>query len=926
MTPISDISATFMSNAQADYSRFVQRVRRRYMEEQSLLPKGLPRRDDVISLVKNLQYRGRSLSSAMRVARHLVLERLAVWDVEGGAPMTDITLVMTELAEASLDLALAQALGDLDEQYGVPLNAQGERIDFWIVGMGKLGARELNVSSDIDLIYVYEEDGHTEGGNCPAMTAHEYFSLLARRLYSLVGETTDDGQVFRMDLALRPNGHSGPAAVSLAMLEEYFQVQGREWERFAWLKSRVVAPRESISNGRALALRSVVATFVYRRYLDYGVFEGLRQLHRKIRDEAQRRAAGRPERASDVKLSRGGIREIEFIVQLLLVVRGGQFPEIRTRSTLKALQNLTAGGLMKQSTATRLAQAYIFLRELEHRIQYLDDQQTHTLPTQDSDLSWIASSLHPPFSDAPSLLQRFHETREFVAMEFDALLNEREGKGSGGDAIRVCPPCTLSILPIDSEPVLEKLPPELQQRVQVWGEQGRLKILRESTRQRLAQLMLRCVHELEMGQCDLQAIDTFMDWIEPLLRRENYIAMLAERPRVHQRLLRLLGLARWPKRYLMQHPDVIDELADDRLVLGRFDAAAYLAELTDRHRAWERAGEANEEALLDTLRRAHHAEIFRTLVRDLEGHIRVEHVADDLSALADATLECTLRWVWQRLKSAHQPEPQFAIIAYGKLGGKELGYGSDLDLVFLVDDAHEPDADKAAEVYGALVRKFIHWLTLRTGAGDLFEIDTALRPNGSSGLLVTTLSSYEKYQTGRGSNTAWTWEHQALSRARVCVGSPDMVDRFEAIRKKVLTAHRDHQSLRLEIELMRKKVRSAHRIPPDFFDVKHSPGGMIDIEFTVQYLVLSSSCKHPELLDNVGNIALLLRAQAAGLLPEGVGSSAADAYREFRRLQHRARLDEKPAHIPDQSLTAERQAVKALWLIVFGKEVVPNPL
>ncbi|MFN9709508.1 MAG: glutamine-synthetase adenylyltransferase, partial [Burkholderiales bacterium] len=287
MTPISDISATFMSNAQADYSRFVQRVRRRYMEEQSLLPKGLPRRDDVISLVKNLQYRGRSLSSAMRVARHLVLERLAVWDVEGGAPMTDITLVMTELAEASLDLALAQALGDLDEQYGVPLNAQGERIDFWIVGMGILGARDLLVSSYIYLIYVYEEDGHTEGGNCPAMTAHEYFSLLARRLYSLVGETTDDGQVFRMDLALRPNGHSGPAAVSLAMLEEYFQVQGREWERFAWLKSRIVAPQAAVDSGRGRALRSLVTPFVYRKYLDYGVFEGLRQLHRKIREEAQ---------------------------------------------------------------------------------------------------------------------------------------------------------------------------------------------------------------------------------------------------------------------------------------------------------------------------------------------------------------------------------------------------------------------------------------------------------------------------------------------------------------------------------------------------------------------------------------------------------------------------------------------------------------
>src|SRR6476619_6777494 len=257
--------------------------------------------------------------------------------------------------------------------------------------MGKLGARELNVSSDIDLVYVYEEDGATDGA--APISAHEYFSHLARSLYTLIGETTGDGFVFRVDLALRPNGNSGPPVVSLSMLEEYLQVQGREWERFAWLKSRVVAPRASVQNGRALALRSLITAFVYRRYLDYGVFEGLRQLHAKVRDEAQRRAAGRPERANDVKLSRGGIREIEFIVQLLLVARGGQFPEIRTRSTLKALDKLAAGGLMKRATAERLADAYAMLRRIEHRIQFLDDQQTHLLPTVDGDLSWIARSL-----------------------------------------------------------------------------------------------------------------------------------------------------------------------------------------------------------------------------------------------------------------------------------------------------------------------------------------------------------------------------------------------------------------------------------------------------------------------------------------------------------------------------------------------------
>ncbi|MBC7717439.1 MAG: glutamine-synthetase adenylyltransferase, partial [Pseudorhodobacter sp.] len=385
------------SVALADHSRFVQRIRRRYAVELTKLPTGLPRRAVIHALVQQLMTEGRALGSAMRVARQCVLERLAVLDVEGGCPMADITLAMTELAEVTLEWALAQASAEHDARFGAPLNAAGRRIDFWVVGMGKLGARELNVSSDIDLIYVYEESGHTAGlaDHSNVISAHEYFSHLVRTLYTLIGDVTEDGFVFRVDLALRPNGNSGPAVVSLAMLEEYLQVQGREWERFAWLKSRVVAPRSSVSSGRALALRDVVTAFVYRKYLDYGVFEGLRQLHRKVREEAQRRAAGRPARANDVKLSRGGIREIEFIVQLLLVVRGGQFPEMRTRSTLKALSKLAAAGVIKTDNARQLAEAYTFLRRVEHRIQYLDDQQTHLLPTVDADLNWIARSLDP---------------------------------------------------------------------------------------------------------------------------------------------------------------------------------------------------------------------------------------------------------------------------------------------------------------------------------------------------------------------------------------------------------------------------------------------------------------------------------------------------------------------------------------------------
>jgi glutamate-ammonia-ligase adenylyltransferase len=902
--------------ADAGYSRFVQRVRRRCPAWLPLLPAGAPDRNLIVDLIERISAAGQSLPAALRLARQVVLERLAVLDVEAGLPLERVTGAMTALAEATLESALADARRELEVRHGVPRTAEGEPIEFWIVGMGKLGARELNVSSDIDLIYVYEDEGHSDGDE--PISAHEYFAKLARLLYALIGDVTDDGFVFRVDLALRPNGNSGPPVVSLAMLEEYLQTQGREWERFAWLKSRVVAPRAAVTSGRALALRALVTPFVYRRYLDYGVFEGLRQLHAKIREEAQRRAAGRPERSNDVKLSRGGIREIEFIVQLLLVVRGGQFPEIRTRSTIKALERLAARGLMKPATAAQLAESYTFLRRVEHRIQYLDDQQTHLLPTADEDLRWIARSMDLACdAEACELLDRLGRIREMVATEFDALLHDGRG-AAGTNSETPCKTCGPGPLPIDHEDFLQRLPAAIGERTRRWAQGARVQALRDASKQRLARLVERAAEAVEQGRTSDDAALRFIDWIEPLLRRESYLALLVERPEVQQRLLNLLGLARWPMRYLMQHPGVIDELADSRMVAARFDRAELVAELEERHAAWERAGEASEEALLDTLRRAHHAEVFRTLVRDVEGRLTVEQVADDLSALADAVLDCSLRWAWSQLKQRHRERPRFAVVAYGKLGGKELGYGSDLDLVFVFDDSDESDADRAVEVYGAYVRRLITWLTVRTAAGELFDIDTALRPNGNSGLLVTSISAFEQYQRGRGSNTAWTWEHQALTRARCCAGPPALSERIEALRREVLAAPRDAASLRTEVLSMRAKVRAARPVKAGLFDVKHSRGGMMDAEFAVQFLVLSQSSAHPELLDNVGNIALLQRAERAGLLDTGIGVAAADAYRELRRAQHRARLDEQPTQFAAEAMDSQRDAVLALWHGVFG--------
>lgn len=889
------------------YSRFGQRVRRRYEGQLHLLPPGTPNKSVMAQVHAALQGLGADTPTALRTLRQLVLERLLHLDCDAAAPLELVTLAMTELAEFALDMACTQVLQSLDETHGAPTTPQGQRAQFWVVGMGKLGARELNVSSDIDLIYVYDQDGETAGNaqGGGQISNQEYFAKAVRSIYSMIGDAADHGFVFRVDLALRPNGNSGPPAVSLDALEDYFHVQGREWERFAWLKSRVVAPQKSMRDGSALALRALVLPFVFRRYLDYNVFDSLRVLHRQIREHAARRSAGHPERTNDVKLSRGGIREIEFTVQLLQVVRGGQFPELRTRPTLDALQRLAKSGLMPQDTANALARAYVFLRQLEHRIQYLDDQQTHVLPTQDEDLNWIAQTMG--FASSCPFLSQLDTHRELVAQEFDRLLGggaDKDCKGCNGAKAAATP---------DFEELLAQLPGQFRDRVASWREHPRVLALREESRARLLRLLARTALWVSEGKVSELAAVRLTDWMEPLLRRESYLALLLERPTVHERLLRLLGAARWPARYLQQHPGVIDELASNQMLTERFVATEFEQELEQRRSALKASGEDDDEALLNLLRRAHHAEVFRTLSRDVESTLTVEQVADDLSALAEAVLRITTRWCWDRLKNRHREVHQFAVIAYGKLGGKELGYGSDLDIVFVYED----DDERAPEVYASLVRKLINWLTVKTGEGDLYEIDTALRPNGNSGLLITTFDAYANYQQQRGSNTAWTWEHQAMTRARFVLGADTLRERFDVVRRAVIVAARDPASLAQEIVAMRDKVRMAHPVKGDQFDVKHSPGGMVDVEFAVQYLVLSAACHHPELIDNAGNIALLHRAETAGLLPQGVGHNAASAYRELRRVQHRARLNEEPTQVSPASLQAERHAVLALWDSVF---------
>ena len=883
-------------------SRLVQRLRRRYARDLISLPPGAPSPLTLQACYDELLRTYPLAADALRVLRQLVMERLVVLDCEQQAPLSVVTVGMTWLAEFTLDVALKEAVARVAVRHGLPRRADGAVSQLWVVGMGKLGAAELNVSSDIDLVYVYDEDGVTDADSQGrgSIDNHTFFDKVVKQLFQLIGDTTEHGQVFRMDLALRPNGESGASVVSLASLETYLQVQGREWERLAWLKARVVAPAECMD--KVPALRDIVTPFVFRRYLDYNVIDALRELHRQIRTHALRQSAGRPERADDVKLGRGGIREIEFTVQLLQVVRGGQFPELRMRPTLQALPALVQARLMPAQTATDLGRAYEFLRRVEHRVQYLDDKQTHVLPADTADADWIAHSMG--LADRHALITTLQHWRDLVAQEFERLLRPVPNSDSPAEPLP---------LPRHLDSLLESLRPVLRQRVSGWVDSPRVRALREDARQRLLRLLQRTQSWLDDGRISETSALRWCDWMEPLLRRETYLALLLERPQVHEQLLKLLEAGRWTTAYLMNHPGVIDELADPAVLEERFDAVQLQRTIQTRYAALQAHAGDDEESLLNLLRRAHHNELFLTLARDVQGRLTVEQVADDLSSLADTMVHITAQWVWHRLKTTHRETPCFGIVGYGKWGGKELGYGSDLDIVFIYRDEHP----QAAEVYAVFARKLIQWLTTKTGEGDMYEIDTALRPNGNSGLLVSSTEAFAHYQTQRGSNAAWLWEHQAMTRARFCVGDPALRPAFEDIRRQVLCAPRAPRALAAEIVAMRDKLRAAYPVPADLFDFKHSPGGMIDAEFAVQYLVLANSADYPGLQDNIGNIGLLLHAEDKGLLPAGTGKAAAAAYRQLRHLQHQARLDEQTGRGAMQDLTFERTAILALWRAVF---------
>jgi glutamate-ammonia-ligase adenylyltransferase len=841
-----------------------------------------------------------ALLRTLRELRKRVLLTLIVRDLAGWADLAEVTATITALADIALDEACTRIEAWLANQYGEPTGPDGAAQKLMVVAMGKLGGCELNVSSDIDLVYLHGEEGETRGGG-RSISNSEFFNRVARKLIAALGEITGDGFVFRVDMRLRPYGDSGPLVCSLAMLESYFITQGREWERYAWIKARLVR------GGREAELAALVRPFVFRRHLDYGAAASMRSLHAQIRQEVARR-----DMADNIKLGPGGIREIEFIAQLFQLIRGGREAALRTQPTLAVLRILGERGLLPQAAAAELARAYEFLRRLEHRLQYLDDQQTQSLPRSDEDRALIAQAMDMPGWD--SLVEALDAHRRIVSHHFGEIF--ATSRPSGEDAADSAAAPGLPVAAIEAQGdvlgrQLEHLgyehPDRLAARVTGMRTGSRYRQMPASGQARIDVLLPRVLETAARLQNRDAAVESLLDLIESIGRRESYLTLLVEYPQALAAVANLAAASRWAAQYLGQHPILLDELLDNRALAAAPDLAGMM------HALEAQLGEhdGDVERQMDTLRHFKHAQTFRLLVQDLAGQLPLETLSDHLSDLACACLGSVMRLAWENLRVRHRPDPRFAIVGYGKLGGKELGYASDLDIIFLYDD----ESAHAAEVYARYALRINTWLTTVTPAGVLYETDLRLRPDGASGLLVSPLAAFVDYQQSK----AWVWEHQALTRARHVAGDAEIGRRFEALRVAILCKPRDTGELRREIVAMRAKMLDAHPNTSTLFDLKHDRGGIIDVEFIVQYLVLAHSARHAELTANAGNLALLLRAAGLGLIPGPDAQAVHAAYRRYRQLQHALRLHgDRYARIEAATVADEIDAVRRLWDLVFG--------
>ena len=833
------------------------------------------------------------LAKQLRILRRHVLAQIMTRDMARLSDLAEVTRTITEFADFAVNTALSFSYEYYTDMYGTPIGHYTQQPQFLsVVAMGKAGGFELNVSSDIDLIFIYPEKGSTNGKR--ERTNQEFFTKVGQKVIALLDEITADGQVFRVDMRLRPDGDSGALVCSETALEQYLVTQGREWERYAWCKGRVVTPYPN-------DIQAIVRPFVFRKYLDYNAYQAMRDLHRQIRQEVQKRGM-----TENVKLGAGGIREVEFIAQIFQMIRGGQNRTLQLKGTQETLHKLAELTILPYEVVDKLLSAYVFLRDVEHRLQYWDDQQTQMLPENELQQNLLAQSMG--FADWQAFSGCLNEHRTFVNQVFNDVLGAESANDESHELADIW-----HNLPDDSNMVMQKLADlgfqaahELTEKLIQLKQSNKYRQLSTHAQHRLDNLIPRVVEVAAAGENIDATLLRLLGFLESVSRRSSYLAFLQQHSAALKKVADLMSQSAWLAEYLRLHPILLDELLAAQL-MQPIDWEQASRELSGSLNA---CGDDTEEKM-DVLRHFQHAQIFHLTVQDLAGMWTVEALSDELSHLADAVLMHTLQHAWQNVPKRHLDSPKFAIIAYGKLGGKELGYASDLDLVYLYDD----DFSEAVDIYSKLSRRLTTWLSGSTGAGMLYDVDLRLRPNGDAGFLAHSVAAFEKYQHEQ----AWTWEHQALTRARFICGDTQIGAKFENIRREILTQNRDKSKLKQEIIGMREKMFATH--PPVDDNVKYARGGVVDVEFIVQYLVLSQSQYEPKLLENYGNIALLKIAAECGLIDKNLAENCATAYRHYRQIQHNKNLrDWKRAEV-NEELLQYYDYVRKLWEQVFDESV-----
>ena len=848
-----------------------------------------------------------SLKKALRKLRQQVVARLIFRDLNDLADLSEVLNTISELADFAINTAVDHLHGWQIAEYGEPVDEHGVPQTLVVIGMGKLGGMELNVSSDVDLIFAYEQDGKTVGDTNgeKSISNQDYFVRLGKKLIAALDEPTADGFVFRVDMGLRPFGSEGVLVSSLDALENYYQNNGREWERYAWVKGREVTGGNAVSQ--------LLKPFVYRKYLDYNAFASMRDLKVQIQRDVNAKSAKATGGKDNIKLGRGGIREVEFIAQVFQLIRGGQEPALQIRPTLQVLALLKTKRLLPGDAADRLCDAYVFLRNVEHRLMYLEDAQSQDLPKSEAARACVATAMD--FDGWDDFMAALNQYRGFVRVQFDQTFSLDEEKNDEADAQGPSLTAAKSIWDgeLDDEQSLAALEALGYQRaddtlkqIQRLHQGHHYQQLPELSRQRFNQLLPVLIKVAShVGNPDIALMRT-MDFIDAICRRASYLALLAEYPQALSLVVRLCGASTWCAQYLTQHPIVLDELLDEASLYATPDFAVLRHEITQTMKVM--AGDVEQQ--MNAMRHFKHAAIFRFISQDITGQLSLETLSDYLSALADLIVDVSIQTIWQSLNFKHIEKPKFAVIGYGKLGGKELGYASDLDVIFLFEDA----AEDAGSIYARFAQRISSWFNSLTPAGLLYETDLELRPDGNSGLLVSSTEAFNKYQSKR----AWVWEHQAITRARFIAGDVSVGNTFEAIRVAVMRQQRDLEKLCTEVFEMREKMRHAQHFTVDLFDLKQSKGGIIDVEFIVQYLVLAHARKHDVLTENIGNIALLATLGDLGVIDIRLAQQSAGAYREYRSLQHAARMQgEMDAKVEHALVEQYAKAVIGLWNTVF---------